>query len=73
MSKPPWFEEVRNLCRAADIEIVGWGPESLVLTAKTTELRQQLTEQFSSMGFQAVQSSEGEYAGLLQLMRNSAQ
>jgi hypothetical protein len=51
----------------------GWGPESLVLTAKTTELRQQLTEQFSSMGFQAVQSSEDEYAGLLQLMRNSAQ
>jgi hypothetical protein len=68
--KPPWFEEVRALCRAADIEIAGWGPESLLLVAKTPERRRQLIEQFSSMGFQELQSSQDEYAGLLQLMRN---
>jgi hypothetical protein len=67
---PPWLPQVRDFCRSAHIEIVGWGPDLLTVEAKSPERAREIASQFGQLGFKAIASEDNDYAGLLDLSRN---
>lgn len=70
MSKDPeWLPQVRELCRDAGIKIMAWGPDSLVVEAKSAEIASQTSNQLRQLGFEAVEDEADSYAGILTLSR----
>jgi len=69
MSKenPPWLPQVREFCRNAGIKIMAWGPETLVVEARSPELATQISHQLRQLGFKAVEDEADSYAGILTL------
>lgn len=64
---PDWLPQVREFCRNAKIKIMAWGPETLVVEAKSPELASQISNQLSQLGFKAVEDEADSYAGILTL------
>ena len=68
MSKnPDWLPQVREFCRDAGIKIMAWGPETLVVEAKSPEARFQIAQQLRQMGFKAIEDEADDEAGILTL------
>lgn len=64
---PEWLPQVREFCRNAKIKIMAWGPEALVVEAKSPEARLQIARQLRQLGFKAIEDEADSYAGLLTL------
>lgn len=68
MSKnPDWLPQVREFCRGAGIKIMAWGPSTLVVEAKSSEISSQVSLQLRQLGFKAVEDEADSYAGILTL------
>lgn len=68
MSKnPDWLPQIREFCRVAGIKIMAWGPETLVVEAKSPEARLQIADQLRQMGFKAIEDQADDEAGMLSL------
>jgi hypothetical protein len=65
--QPAWLDQARAFCRGAGITIVGWGPQHLVVEAKSAGRSREIAEQLAPMGFTAVPNVDDAYAGLLDL------
>ena len=64
---PDWLLQVRAFCRDAGIKIMAWGPETLVVEAKSPEARVQIAQQLRQIGFQAIEDEADDEAGILSL------
>ena len=64
---PEWLPQVREFCRGAKIKIMAWGPETLVVEAKSPESASQISQQLRQLGFKAVEDEADSYAGILTL------
>jgi hypothetical protein len=73
MSKgePDWLRETRDFCRSAGITIMAWGPETLVVEAKSPERGKEIASQLAPLGFAAIADENDSYAGILSLSRNA--
>jgi hypothetical protein len=71
MSKqePIWLREVRDFCRDMKINIMGWGPEALVVEAKSPERAKEIGSQLAQLGFAVLEDKDDAYAGILTLLR----
>jgi hypothetical protein len=69
---PPWLQQTREFCRNSGIKLVGWGPDMLIVEAKSEECAQEIASQIGQLGFRIVQNHDDAYAGLLNLSRNPA-
>jgi len=66
-SNPSWLPQVREFCKNAGITIMGWGPETLIVQAKSPEMATQISQQLRQLGFKAVEDEGDSYAGILTL------
>ena len=69
-AQPDWLPELRKFCHNAGIEISGWGPDTLVVQAKSPERARQISSQLQSFGFAPVESEDDTEAGMLLLSKN---
>jgi len=46
---------------------MGWGPETLIVQAKSPEMATQISQQLRQLGFKAVEDEGDSYAGILTL------
>ena len=72
MSKidPEWLPPIREFCRNEGITIMAWGPQALVVEAKSPECAAEVSLKLRQLGFQAIEDAEDAYAGILTLSRN---
>jgi len=70
--QPPWLGETKEFCERAGIKIMGWGPDLLVVEAKSKERAKDITSQLGQLGFHAIESEDDAYAGILSLSKNPA-
>jgi hypothetical protein len=68
--KPDWLQETDEFCRGAGIKIMGWGPDMLVVEAKSPVRAKEIAAQLASLGFKVVEDENDAYAGMLSLSRN---
>lgn len=66
---PEWLPRVREFCRDAGIKIMAWGPDTVVVEAKSPEITSQISNQLRQLGFKAVEDEADSYAGILTLSR----
>jgi hypothetical protein len=71
MSKPEWFRETQGFCRNAGINIVAWGPNTLVVEVKSPDRAKEIARQLGHLGFKVVEDQNDECAGMLSLSRNA--
>jgi hypothetical protein len=64
---PLWLEQAREFCRTNKINISAWGPHALVVEAESPERAAEIANQFSNLGFKAIEDENDKYAGLLTL------
>jgi len=64
---PDWLPQTREFCRSAGIKIMAWGPDALVVEAKSPETASQISNQLRQLGFKAVPDEADSYAGILTL------
>jgi len=64
---PDWLPQVREFCKSVGITIMAWGPNVLVVEAKSPEIASQISNQLRQLGFKAVQDEADAYAGMLTL------
>jgi hypothetical protein len=69
--KPDWLEQTRDFCRGAGITIMAWGPQTLVVEAKSPERAKEIASQLAQLGFAAIEDENDSYAGMLSLSRNA--
>jgi hypothetical protein len=72
MSKPDWFRGIHEFCRTARIEIMGWGPDTLIVKAESPGRAVEVASQLRSFGFEAIEDEADAEAGILLLSRNRA-
>jgi hypothetical protein len=70
--KPPWLDEAEEFCKNAKIKVMGWGPDLLVVEAKSNERAKEIASQLGQLGFHAIESEDDAYAGILSLSKNPA-
>ena len=66
---PLWLASAREFCSARKITIMGWGPNNLVVEAKSPERAAEISAELASLGFRPVPDPEDAYAGILTLSR----
>jgi hypothetical protein len=64
---PDWLPQVREFCRNAKIKIMAWGPETLVVEAKSPEIASRISQQLRPLGFKAIEDEADDEAGMLTL------
>jgi hypothetical protein len=72
MSKPDWFRGIQEFCRTANIEIMGWGTDTLLVKAESPGRADEVASQLRSFGFEAIEDEADAEAGMLLLSRNRA-
>ena len=65
--KPRWLDQARAFCGTAGITIMAWGPEHLVVEAKSADRAREIADQLAPLGFTAMPNEEEAYAGILDL------
>src|SRR5215831_1616483 len=66
---PDWLPQVRDFCRTAGIEIMAWGPQTIIVKAQSPETSSQIAAQLANLGFKVVTDDGDAYAGILTLSR----
>jgi hypothetical protein len=69
---PEWLGPVREFCRSANIEIVGWGLEAIVVRAATRDEAIRIATELASFDLRVREDDGDEYAGLLTLTHRPA-
>jgi hypothetical protein len=69
-NKPDWLADVRKFCRDAGIAISGWGPDTLIVEARSPERARLISNRLRPLGLAPVASEDDAAAGLLLLSRN---
>ena len=69
-NKPDWLADVRKFCREAGIAISGWGPDTLIVEAKSPARARLISNRLRPLGLAPVASEDDAAAGLLLLSRN---
>ena len=64
---PSWLNSARAFCDDRNITIMGWGPHTLVVEAKSPERAAEISSQLADLGFQPVPDPDDDYAGILTL------
>ena len=67
--KPAWLQEATTFCRNSGIKIVAWGPDVLVVEAKSEDRAKEIASQLWQLGFKAINDEADAYAGLLSLSK----
>ena len=67
---PDWLEPTRQFCRDHKITIAAWGPNLLVVEAKSQERADEIASQLGQLGFQVVPDEGDAEAGLLSLSKD---
>ena len=62
---------MREFCKTAGISIMAWGPDALVVEAKSPEHREEVARQLQPLGFEPVEDEDDAYAGMLTLKRKT--
>ena len=70
--KPPWLPEAQEFSRTAGIRIMGWGPDMLVVEAKSPARAEEIATQLGHLGFKTIEDEDDTYAGVLSLSKNPA-
>lgn len=70
--EPDWLHQVREFCRNSGIKIMAWGPDTVVVEAKSEDRAQTIAYQLGQFGFKAIKDQGDTYAGMLSLTKNSA-
>jgi hypothetical protein len=70
--KPSWLQPTREFCREAGIEIAGWGSDTLIVNAKSSDQARQFATQLRSLGFEPIENEVDTESGLLLLSRDPA-
>jgi phosphosulfolactate synthase (CoM biosynthesis protein A) len=70
--KPDWFQESSDFCRSAGITIMAWGPQTLVVEAKSQERAKEIATQLAQLGFKAIEDEGDSHAGMLTLSRDAS-
>ena len=65
--QPAWLDNAREFCRTHGITMAAWGPNTLVVEAKSPERAAQIAAQLANLGFRAIQDEADACAGLLTL------
>ena len=71
MNAPDWIPPIREFCRTQKIKIMAWGPETLVVEAKTPERAAEISDLLRQLGFKAIEDENDAYAGMLTLTRGT--
>ena len=60
MSKqePAWLPEAQQFCRNSGIKIVGWGPDTLTVEAKSEDRAKEIASQLGQLGFKAIKNED---------------
>ena len=66
---PDWLPQVREFCRTAGITVMAWGPETLVVEAKSDQRAEEIAQQMRQLGFGVVPDDNDRDAGILTLTR----
>jgi len=69
--EPAWLQGARQFCRDSGIEIMMWGPDSLVVEAKSED-RAKIASQLGHLGFKVIENEDDAYAGMLTVSLNPA-
>lgn len=64
---PAWLDQAREYCRGSGITIVAWGPQHLVVEAKSPDRAKEIADQLAPLGFTAIPSEDDANAGILDL------
>lgn len=67
---PAWLPETREFCRRTGITIMGWGPNMIVVGAKSPDRAREIASQLGQLGFKTIASEDDANAGLLSLSPN---
>ncbi len=67
---PVWLYSARRFCRESGIQIMGWGPDILMVEAKSPERAKEIASMLGQFGFKAIEDEEDAYAGILSLSMN---
>jgi hypothetical protein len=67
---PSWLTETKEFCRNAGIKVMAWGPDTVVVEAKSSDRANEIALQLGQLGFKAVEDEDDAYAGMLSLSRN---
>ena len=67
---PDWLGPVRAFCKTAGIEIMAWGPETVVVKAPTRDDALRIETELASFGLRVVEDEGDEYAGVVTMRRN---
>jgi len=70
--RPAWLDETSNFCKSARITIVAWGPNGLLVEAKSPERAKEIASQLGQLGFKVIENEDNDYAGILELSQNPA-
>ena len=70
--EPDWLQQVREYCRNSGIKIMAWGPDTVVVEAKSEDRAQAIASQLAQFGFKAIKDEGDAYAGMLSLSKNLA-
>jgi len=62
-----WLAGARELCRSRGIKIMAWGPNMLVVEAKTGERACEIARELANLGFETIKDENDSNAGLLSL------
>jgi hypothetical protein len=68
--RPAWLLETREFCRSMGIKIMAWGPDTLVVEAKSPNRAEEIASQLGQIGFKVVESEADSDAGMLSLSPN---
>jgi hypothetical protein len=69
--KPAWLQEATAFCHNLGIKIVAWGPDVLVVEAKSEDRAKEIASQLWQLGFKAINDEGDAFAGLLSLSKKS--
>ena len=70
--KPSWLPATSEFCRSAGIKIMAWGPDTLVVEAKSPDRTKEIASQLTQLGFTVIEDEGDADAGMLSLSRNPA-
>jgi hypothetical protein len=67
--EPDWLHQVRDFCRDSGIKIMAWGPNMVVVEAKSEDRARVIASQLGQFGLKAIQDDTDAYAGMLSLSK----
>lgn len=70
--EPAWLIEARQFCSKAGIKIIAWGPNALIVEAKSSERAREIASQLGQLGLKTLDDEDDAYAGILTLSRAPA-